>query len=461
MIIGKENSFRLRLVNKNNLFILPFSLADRVKEKNSNLYRLVDLKTWHERLGHTTPSTIKEMVKLKIIDSVTGNDSFQCQICPKGKLSKHPYRMSDKHYHVGNVLCMDLLSFNNTVSYGGTSCALLITDAASKFSRAYTLVNKSDVFECLKSFIPWFERQSGVNIKAFRCDNGGEFVNRKATELMKEKGIVLQLTVAYNPQQNGRAEVMNRHYSEMVRSMLVNAGLPNEFWAEALMHATFIKNRTIRKDQKESPVKMCFGIEENLSRIKVFGCKVEYLIPKEKRNKLEEKTRTGLYLGTSDSCYPDYSNSTKHAYRLFDLESCEVVYARDATFFENVFPFDSDTLLSLSCDEISTLANLSYTYEQVMNSEERGSWEKAIKDELKSLEDNGTWDIVEEDKTQRLVEMKWVLNKKFKADGSFDKYKARLVARGFTRTHGIDYLDSYCPTPKPSIISVVNESIGK
>jgi len=294
-----------------------------------------------------------------------------------------------------------------------------------------------------------------VNIKAFRCDNGGEFVNRKATELMKEKGIVLQLTVAYNPQQNGRAEVMNRHYSEMVRSMLVNAALPNEFWAEALMHATFIKNRTIRKDQKESPVKMCFGKEENLSRIKVFGCKVEYLIPKEKRNKLEEKTRTGIYLGTSDSCYPDYSNSTKHAYRLFDLESCEVVYARDATFFENVFPFVSETLLSLSCDEFSTLANLSYTYEQVMNSEERGSWEKAIKDELKSLEDNGTWDIVEEDKTQRLVEMKWVLNKKFKADGSFDKYKARLVARGFTRTHGIDYLDSYCPTPKPSIIRVL------
>lgn len=218
-----------------------------------------------------------------------------------------------------------IYTYIHTVSYGGASCALLITDAASKFSRAYTLVHKSDVFECLKSFIPWFERQSGVNIKAFRCDNGGEFVNRKATELMKEKGIVLQLTVAYNPQQNGRAEVMNRHYSEMVRSMLGNAGLPNEFWAEALMHATFIKNRTIRKDQKESPVKMRFGKEENLSRIKVFGCKVEYLIPKEKRNKLEEKTRTGIYLGTSDSCYPDYSNSTKHAYRLFDLESCEVM----------------------------------------------------------------------------------------------------------------------------------------
>ena len=53
-------------------------------------------------------------------------------------------------------------------------------------------------------------------------------------------------------------------------------------------------------------------------------------------------------------------------------------------------------------------------------------WKEAVNDEMKSLISNRTWKLVD-----LPLGCKWVLRKKFKLDGSIDKFKARLVAKGF------------------------------
>ena len=45
-----------------------------------------------------------------------------------------------------------------------------------------------------------------------------------------------------------------------------------------------------------------------------------------------------------------------------------------------------------------------------------------------------------------LITCKWILVTKWNADGSLNMYKARLVARGFTQVHGLDYFDTFAPT---------------
>ena len=45
-----------------------------------------------------------------------------------------------------------------------------------------------------------------------------------------------------------------------------------------------------------------------------------------------------------------------------------------------------------------------------------------------------------------LITCKWILVTKRNADGSLNKYKAQLVARGFTQVHGLDYFDTFAPT---------------
>jgi len=72
-------------------------------------------------------------------------------------------------------------------------------------------------------------------------------------------------------------------------------------------------------------------------------------------------------------------------------------------------------------------------------------WKEAMDREIGSLEHTGTWTTVLRPHRKNVVRCKWVFRLKRKVDGSTDKYKARLVARGFTQIYGVDYYDTYSP----------------
>ena len=74
------------------------------------------------------------------------------------------------------------------------------------------------------------------------------------------------------------------------------------------------------------------------------------------------------------------------------------------------------------------------TYKEAMSRPDANEWELAMKDELKSHAENGTWILVNRPHGRKTVKSKWVYA--IKSDG---RYKARLVAKGFTQVQGIDY----------------------
>ena len=59
--------------------------------------------------------------------------------------------------------------------------------------------------------------------------------------------------------------------------------------------------------------------------------------------------------------------------------------------------------------------------------------------EMESLKENDVWDLVEPPVGQKVVGCKWVYKIKTGADGSVQRYKARLVAQGFTQRYGTDF----------------------
>jgi len=82
-------------------------------------------------------------------------------------------------------------------------------------------------------------------------------------------------------------------------------------------------------------------------------------------------------------------------------------------------------------------------------------WEKAIEEELETLRVAGTWVLEDAPPGANIVGSKWVFKAKKDASGSVVRYKARLVAQGYSQVPGVDYFDTYAPVAKLSSIRTV------
>ena len=68
---------------------------------------------------------------------------------------------------------------------------------------------------------------------------------------------------------------------------------------------------------------------------------------------------------------------------------------------------------------------------------------------------NKTWKLVDLPPGSKPIGCKWIFKRKMKVDGTIDKFKARLIAKGFTQKEGIDYFDTYAPVARIASIRVL------
>jgi len=96
-----------------------------------------------------------------------------------------------------------------------------------------------------------------------------------------------------------------------------------------------------------------------------------------------------------------------------------------------------------------------HSFREAMTPENAQQWVDALAEEMAVYELNGTWELVEGPPGVKPIVSRWVLKIKHYADGSVERYKACLVAKGFSQRSGIDYFETFAPTAKLASIRVV------
>jgi len=115
---------------------------------------------------------------------------------------------------------------------------------------------------------------------------------------------------------------------EKARTMLLEACLPESFWAEGVNTAVYLHNRSpTRSLEGVTPYEAWNGFKPDLSNLRAFGCDAYLFVPDEKRGKLQSKSQKCVHMG--------YVWNTTKMWRLWDPAGRRVVIGNNVRFDEN------------------------------------------------------------------------------------------------------------------------------
>ena len=171
---------------------------------------------------------------------------------------------------------------------GGERYFITFIDNCTRFCYLYLMRSKDEAIKKFKIFKSEVENQLSKKIKVLRSDRGGEYES-PFKELCAENGIIHQTVAPYSPQSNGIAERKNRTLKEMMNALLINSGLPQNLWGEAVLTANHILNRLPHKKLEKTPYELWKGREPSFKYFKVWECLAKVIIPTLKKVRIGPK----------------------------------------------------------------------------------------------------------------------------------------------------------------------------
>ena len=255
------------------------------------------LETWHARFGHADRRAIKRMADKNMVRGLSlqvKKYGKECEACISGTMTNGP--MKSKSYVTdvpGTIVHSDVAEMN-LMSLGSAKYFVTFVDEASGHVRVMHLKSKGDAGYHLRKYVKWVERQTGNRVKKIVIDGGKEYISE--AETLELEGVEIDKSARYTPQENGRAERMNRTLKNSIRAMLINSGAPANYWAECLYAAADARNSLVRAGCTKCPLELLTGVKPTVEHLRTFGCRVWVRIPDKIRKTLEPKARKAVLL---------------------------------------------------------------------------------------------------------------------------------------------------------------------
>ena len=334
------------LIRYNNLYLVDLTDTNTIALLlRAAVASKKPISLWHRRLGHLGLDSVRKLRDLAIgieFDKTAERHknlverpknqvpkrSKTCQACVRGKQRKRPLNTRGRNPYRHSTKPFDLVHSDvceMPEGYDGSRYFITFTDDYTRTTFVKRLQTKDEAFQAFKDFYAFIRTQFGVTIRRIRSDNGGEYASKKFQDEMTKEGMKWEPTVAYNPHENGVAERINQILVNKVICILADSDLPQSLWPELIDTAAYLKNRSPTKHLKgKTPHEALHGVKPNLSHLKIIGCPCWALIPREKRDKLDFKSKECRLLG--------YEASTQ--FILYDVEDKRVIWSRDVQFDE-------------------------------------------------------------------------------------------------------------------------------
>ncbi|CAI7864788.1 unnamed protein product, partial [Closterium sp. NIES-53] len=254
-----------------------------------------------------------------------------CPTCMQAKFTRYPFSSSEATAKAPlDEVVMDVVG---PLKLGAARAEYFLTieDVYTRMTWVYVLSKKSGMAETVKTnWLPMVERQQDRLVKAICTDRGGEFLSKEFSLWLKKNGIRHSLTMPYSPAMNGIAERVNRTITETAHGLLIEAGLLDYFWPDAVRSACVAKNRALTHvgADKWVPYLEWIGRKPKVDMLRVFGCMCMALVPKHLRhNKLGAKAIWVVHLGMAQN---------SKGWLLWDPFTKKLLVSRDCKFMENL-----------------------------------------------------------------------------------------------------------------------------
>ncbi|KAH9662850.1 hypothetical protein KPL70_019489 [Citrus sinensis] len=450
----------LQGVRRHNLYYLKGGTTDEanVVEAHSDTTML-----WHVRLGHAREKSLQTLMRHGLLKGTKTCKLNFCEHCVVGKKTRVKFGTANHDTReILEYVHSDVWGPTKTASIGGSHYFVIFIDDFSRRVWVYTMRANDEVLEIFVKWKKLVETQTGRKIKVLRSDNGGEYT------------------------------------SNLFLQVCQNEGIKRHFTAETVSYASHLVNRLPSAAiGSKTPMEMWSGKHaQDYDSLRVFGCPAYYHV---KDGKLDLRARKSIFVG--------FKGGVK-CFKLWDLEDKKFVCSRDVTFDEasmikasssqqvenkttelkeevvssdvpqneeTIDDVDDDDFIAtrrprreikkpewLTKDMVVAYAlpviddDIPNTFGEALRSNESDQWKLAMEEEMKSLHQNQTWELVKLPKGKRAIGNKWVYTKKQGSPNqTTPRYKARLVAKGFTQKEGIDYNEVFSPVVKHTSIRIL------